>query len=463
MVAMFSLLSNSLSAAISRYLTFELGRENFKRLRIIFSSSVIIQLGMAVLIVLLAETVGVWYLNEYINLPDGRLGAAHWVLQFSIISFVIGLISVPYNAAIIAHEKMKFFAYISILEQVAKLLISYLLYISPFDKLIAYAFLLVVVSIGIRMVYGIYCKRNFEECNGKLVFDKNVIRNMSTFAGWNFLGACSTVLITQGVNILMNLFFSVIVNAARGIATQIENVVMGFVNNFTTAINPQITKSYASGEGEYMFKLIYKGSKYSFFLVFIFALPISLETDSILSLWLGEVPSITCDFIRLTLLVSLLSVISNTLVTAMLATGDIKKYQIVVGGTGMLIFPLVYLAYYIGMPPVASYIITFIIFSIQLLYRLFLLRKMIQLSIRKFIKHVIMKDLFVLFSSAPLPIIMHYCISFNNSSLKLLTITIISVITTILSVFFFGCDTEEKRLIVDKLTNIKHYVLPIRH
>lgn len=199
-----------------------------------------------------------------------------------------------------------------------------------------------------------------------------------------FLGAGSGVLMTQGVNILMNLFFTVAVNAARGVATQIEGVVMSFVNNFTTAINPQITKSYASGDREYLFQLIHRGSKYSFFLVLFFALPILLETETILTLWLGLVPVYTSQFVRLSLLVALLSVISNTLVTSMLATGNIKKYQIVVGGTGMLVFPLVYIAYYIEMPPATSYVITFLIFMVQLFYRLFLLHSMIQLSIRSF-------------------------------------------------------------------------------
>ena len=261
MVAMFSLLSNSLSTAISRYLTFELGKENIDKLRTIFSSSVVIQTGLALFILLLVEIFGICFLNLYINIPAGRLEAAHWALQCSAITFAVGLISIPYNATIIAHEKMVFFAYISILEQVLKLIVAYLLYISPFDKLKIYAFLLVIVSILIRAIYGMYCKRQFEECNGKIIIDKSFIRQMVDFAGWNFLGAGSGVLMTQGVNILMNLFFTVAVNAARGVATQIEGVVMSFVNNFTTAINPQITKSYASGDREYLFQLIHRGSK----------------------------------------------------------------------------------------------------------------------------------------------------------------------------------------------------------
>ncbi len=458
-VAMFSLLSNSLSAAISRYLTFELGGGNINKLRIAFFSSIAIQIGLALIIFLLVEILGIWFLNHYINIPTERLEAAHWVLQCSAITFVIGLMSVPYNAAIIAHEKMVFFAYISILEQVLKLIVAFLLYISPFDKLKIYAVLLVIVSILIRTIYGMYCKRKFEECNGKIIINKPFILEMVGFAGWNFLGAGSGVLMTQGVNVLMNIFFTVAVNAARGIATQIEGVVMNFVNNFTTAINPQITKSYASGDRECLFQLIYRGSKYSFFLVLFFALPISLETDSILMLWLGLVPAYTSQFVRLSLLVALLSVISNTLVTAMLATGNIKKYQIVVGGTGMLVFPLVYIAYYVGMPPAISYVITFLIFIVQLFYRLLLLRSMIQLSVCCFLKQVLLKDVYVLVLSSIVPIMLHLYLPIENGLFKLLIICFASALTTIISIFYCGCDQKEKAFVRQKLSIFKYKIL----
>ena len=303
------------------------------------------------------------------------------------------------------------------------------------------------------------CIVKFEECNGKIIIDKSFIRQMVDFAGWNFLGAGSGVLMTQGVNILMNLFFTVAVNAARGVATQIEGVVMSFVNNFTTAINPQITKSYASGDREYLFQLIHRGSKYSFFLVLFFALPILLETETILTLWLGLVPVYTSQFVRLSLLVALLSVISNTLVTSMLATGNIKKYQIVVGGTGMLVFPLVYIAYYIEMPPATSYVITFLIFMVQLFYRLFLLHSMIQLSIRSFFKHVLLKDVYVLVLSSIVPIILHLYLPIENGLFKLLIICFASALTTILSIYCCGCDPKEKAFIRQKLSIFKRVIL----
>jgi len=454
-VAMFSLLSGSLSSAISRYLTFELGKKNIKKLRSVFSTSVAIQIALALLIVVIAEIAGVWFINYHINIPTGRLEAANWVLQCSIVTFAIGLISVPYNATIIAHEQMNVFAYISIIEVILKLLVAYLLYISPFDKLIVYALLLVIVSMAIRFIYGVYCKRHFSECGGRFVIDKNIIKEMSGFAGWNFLGAGSYLLMTQGVNILMNLFFTVAINAARGIAGQMENVIMGLVNNFTTALNPQITKSYATQNKEYMHQLIYYGSKYSFFLVLLFALPIVLETETILWLWLGIVPDYTSQFIRLTLMLSLLSVISTPLVTAMLATGKIKKYQIIVGGTGMLVFPMVYVGYYWGMSPETAYYITFGIFIIQLIYRLILLQNMIELSPIEFIQKVIVKNVTVTVAASILPYCLHEYIKIENVFLKLLLVGSVSIVSTLICIYWLGCNQNERAFMANKLSIIK--------
>ena len=247
-VAMFSVISGGLSAAISRYITFELGQGNTAKLKSVFSSSVTIQIGLALLIFVLAEIGGVWFLNEKMNLPESRIGAANWVLQCSILTFMVNLISVPYNAAIIAHERMQAFAYISIIEVVLKLLIVYILVIFSFDKLKLYGILLLAVACVIRIAYGIYCKRNFKECTYHFTFNKALLKEMMGFAGWNFIGAFAGVLRDQGVNIVINLFCGPVINAARAMAFQVNVAVNGFATNFMTAINPQITKSYASGD-----------------------------------------------------------------------------------------------------------------------------------------------------------------------------------------------------------------------
>lgn len=314
-VTMFSLLSGSLSASISRFITFELGQENVAKLKTIFSTSVNIQIILSLIIIFIAEIIGVWFLNAKMNIPAERMEAANWVLQCSILTFAVNLISVPYNASIIAHEKMSAFAYISILEVTLKLLVCYCLYISLFDKLISYAVLLLTISIIIRFVYGVYCKRHFDECRYHLILDKELFKRMANFAGWNFFGNGAYLLNTQGINILMNLFFGTTVNAARGIATQVESAVQAFVGNFTTALNPQITKNYAKGNKEYLFELICRGAKYSYFLMFFFVVPIVVETPYILKLWLKIVPDYAVVFTRLTLASSLLLVLGNTLVT----------------------------------------------------------------------------------------------------------------------------------------------------
>ena len=239
-VAMFSMLSGSLSAAITRFITYELGKGNQENLKKIFSSSVTIQIGLAILIIVVAEAIGVWFLNMKMNIPDVRITAANWVFQFSILTFAVNLISVPYNASIIAHERMSAFAYISILEAIGKLAIVFLIVISPMDKLIFYAILMCAVALIVRLAYGVYCKRHFEECTYHFIFDRDLLKHMFGFAGWNFIGATSAVLRDQGGNVVINLFCGPAANAARGIAFQVNNAISGFVTNFMTALNRKL-------------------------------------------------------------------------------------------------------------------------------------------------------------------------------------------------------------------------------
>ena len=330
-VAMFTVLSGSLSAAISRFITYELGKGNQENLNKIFSSAVTIQLGLAGIIILLVETIGIWFLNVKMNISEVRMEAANWVFQFSILTFAINLVSVPYNASIIAHEKMSAFAYISILEAVGKLTIAYLIGISPIDKLIFYAILMCAVALIVCFTYGNYCKRHFSECTYRFIWDKQLLKQMFGFAGWNFIGTASAVLRDQGGNVVINLFCGPTVNAARGVAFQVNNAVNQFVANFMTALNPQITKSYASGDKEYMMTLIFQGARLSFYMLLLLSLPILVNTHYILELWLKIVPEHTVLFVQLVLIFTMSESISQPLITAMLATGKIRNYQIVVG------------------------------------------------------------------------------------------------------------------------------------
>lgn len=374
-VAMFSILSGSLSAAISRFITYELGKNNVLKLKTIFSSAITIQIGLGIVIAFFAETIGIWFLNTQMNIPIERMTAANWVLQFSIITFIINLISVPYNAVIIAHEKMSAFAYISIFEAIGKLLIAYLITISPIDKLIFYAILMCGVAIAIRLLYGYYCKRHFDECRFHFIWNKQIFQQIFSFAGWNFIGASSAVLRDHGGNIIINLFCGPTVNAARGIAFQVNNAIQGFVSNFMTALNPQITKSYAAKNYTYMMTLIFQGARLSFYMLLLLSLPIIINTHYLLTLWLNTVPEHTVLFVRLVLIFAMSESISGPLITAMLATGNIRNYQIIVGGLQMLNLPTSYILLSLGAIPETVLIVAVLISQCCLMARLYMLKK----------------------------------------------------------------------------------------
>lgn len=449
-VTMFSVLSGSLSASISRFITFELGKGNLQRLKTVFSTGVNIQLGMSLLVVILAEAVGIWFLNTKMNIPVERLNAANWVFQCAILTFVLNLLSVPYNAAIIAHEKMSAFAYISVLEVTLKLIIVYMLTVSPFDRLKTYAVLLLCVGVVIRFIYGYYCKRHFEECTYHFVFDKLILKEMTGFAGWNFLGNGAYMLNTQGVNILMNLYFGVAVNAARGVATQVDAALKQFVNNFTTAVNPQITKSYAQGDLDYMHKLVCRSAKFSAFLMMFFAVPIILETNTILTIWLKTVPDYAVIFLQWIIISSFMdTVLANSLVTSMFATGKIKRYQIIVTTVGCLVFPLSWIAFKLGFEPQVGYILYFIIYTILLFVRLYLLKDMVKLPVMMYIREVLYKLAPVIVVGFAIPGIL--ILTMDAGWLRLILVCLLSVLVTAASEYFIGLSNKEKDFVAEKI------------
>ncbi|HJG07531.1 MAG TPA: oligosaccharide flippase family protein [Megamonas hypermegale] len=452
-VSMFSVISGSLSAAISRFITYELGKGDKDKLIRIFSSSVTIQIGLGLIILVLAELVGVWFLNDKMNIPDGRIYAANWVFQLSILTFIINLVSVPYNAAIIAHEKMSAFAYISILEVIAKLVIVYLLIISPIDKLIFYAILMATVALMVRFVYGYYCKRHFEECTYHFIFDKELLKKMFGFAGWNFIGAASSVLRDQGGNIIINLFCGPAVNAARGIAYQVNTAINGFVSNFMMALNPQITKSYASGERDYMMTLIFQGARFSFYILLLLSLPVIINVHYILTLWLKIVPEHTTFFVQLVLIFTMSESISNPLITAMLATGDIRNYQIVVGGLQMINLPISYVLLRLGFIPETVLIVAICISQCCLAARLYMLRHMIGLSVRQYLSRVYFNVLLVTVLSAIIPCVVFYYL--NETFVNVMFICVVSVICTCIVIYYIGCNNQERQFILSKVKTVR--------
>lgn len=446
-VSMFSLLTASMSGSISRYLTFSLGKGDREQLQCVFSVSLEVQMVLSVVVVLAVEAVGVWFLNTQMKIPADRMGAANWVMQCSLVSFVVGLLMVPYNASIISHERMNIYAYISIWDAVMKLAIVYALYVSPFDKLKSYAVLLLVVSTLTTIIYWIYCKRHFEECRFRVVRDKRLLKEMTSFAGWGMIGDGAWILNTEGVNILINMFFGVVLNAARGIATTVDNMVQNFVRNFMTALNPQIIKSYAAGDFEYMHRLIFMGSKYSYFLMLFFFVPISLETRAILTLWLKTVPDYAVVFSQLTLMSTMCMMLGNTLVTAIQATGKIRKYSLVMGSMALSNFPLTWIAFALGASPVWAYIIYFVIFFTMIFVRLYMVKDKIHMSAWAFINNVLLRAACATVLAFILPAIV--CLVQPDSFWRLLEVCVVSVIGSLLAIYYGGMNDFERNYVTN--------------
>ena len=450
LVIMFSVLSKSLTNSISRYLTFELGKGETIRLKEMFSSALVIQFILCAIILVFAETIGLWFLNAKMTIPIERASAVQWVYQMAILSFLIGLISVPFNAIIVAHERMSAFAYISVIDAFLKLIIAFLIYMSPMDKLVFYAFLILLETIFQNFIYWVYCKRNFIECSFRLKFNKGLVKEMANFAGWNFFGTLSSSLRLQGVDVVINIFFGPTVNAAKGIATSVNSAVNGFVTNMMMAVNPQIIKSYSSGDREYMMNLINQSARYSFYLLFILALPVILNTDYILHLWLGFTPSYSVRFIQFVLLLTMLEALSNPLETGMMATGNIRNYQIIIGFLQILNLPLCYLMFKISFGPEMVYVIACLITFVCLFIRWIML-KPYGFSVRAYIKSVLSNIFFVGLVALPIPFI--FRLYFSQNFIGLLANVFVCVCVTCLSIVYVGCSIDERKFIFSRLKN----------
>lgn len=454
-VAMFSLISASISGSIGRFITFELGTGNIEKLKKVFSTSVTIQILLAIVIIVVAEIVGIWFLNNKLEIAPDRMVAAHWVFHCSLITFAIGLISLPYNACIVAHEHMNAFAYVSILEVVLKLIIVYMLLVSPFDKLETYAVLGVIVAIIIRLIYGWYCKRKFVECSYRPILDKSLFKQMFGFAGWQLLGSSAAVLRGQGSDILINLFTkTTIVNAAAGIAATLTSVISGFVGNFTAAFTPQITKLYAAQKFDELVKLIYMGCKFAPYLLLIIALPVFFNARFILELWLGIVPDHTVNFVLITILYMFNELIAQPLINAKNATGNIRNYQIILGFIFLSTLPIAYLALKMGAPIEFVFIAKLLTSVFGMLARLYLLRNDIPgLYIPHFFINVYLRVYCVALVAAVIPMISYLLV--DNQIIQFIITSIIAIISTSISVYYIGCTQIEKQ-------QIKSYIIKLK-
>lgn len=454
-ISMFSMVSSAMSTAISRYITYTLGENNIDKLKTIFSTSVIIQIFLSIILIIIFETVGVWFLSNKMTIPEGREFATHVVFHLSVITFVINLLSVPYNAVLIAHEKMSAFAYIGIFEGFATLGVALLLKQAPGDALITYALLMCLVSLVVRIIYGIYCSRHFEETRGKLIFDIYHLKKMLGFAGWNFIGVTSGVLRSQGINLLFNVYNGPVINAARGISMQIFNAVNKFSGSFYTAVQPQITKAWAAGKKQETNKLACDSSRLAFYLLLLIGIPILTETDYLLRLWLHEVPDSTSIFVKIVVVFAFVEAFSQPLVYLMLATGKIRNYQIIVGSLCLLNFPVAWLLLYLGFSPAVAQATTILFSFLSLLVRVFMLHKMTGLSFSYFAYNTLGRACLVTVLSVILPYII--TATYQESTARFIISTICSELVAIVFITLIGLNREERKNLFNKIKQLFHH------
>lgn len=443
-VVLFSFLNSALLSATQRFLNFHLGREDYKQTNVVFCMSMNTYFLLSFIVIVLGETIGLWFVNTQLNIPPDRMFAAQWVYQFTLVQFVINLLRVPYNASIIAYEKMNFYAYISLVEVIAKLLVVYLLYITTFDKLIFYSFLYTIVPLFTTFIYKLYCNKSFETTKYRRIWDKAAFKEMFSFSGWSLFGSLANLAAQQGLNILINIFYGVTVNAAAGVANQVSTNVYNFISNFQTAFQPQIVKSYAAKEVDRFHKLIFQTSKFSYFLVIVLVLPILFTIDEILDIWLKEVPEYTAIFCRLILVYLSIEAITAPLWMSVQATGKIRNYQMLMASLIFLNFPIAYIVLKIGLPVYSVWIVRILVNIIVMVARCIYMKKKLNFPLLPYIRAVILPIISVTLVALPVPMLLFYII--HGFWPNLIILGSVTFALTIFDVYFVGMNTHEKQM-----------------
>ena len=447
-VSMLSLFTISLSGATSRFITFELGRGDMERMKKTFATLSTLVYLLAVIVLILGETVGLWFVKEYLLIPDERWKAALFLYHCSLLAFIVNLIALPYNSCVIAHEKMNFFAIVSVLDSVLKLGIVYMLYISPFDRLRTYAVLLVAIGVIIRIIYIIYCKHTFEEAKVKWGIDKNIFKDIFSYSAWITIGASSAIFKEQGVNVLVNMFFGVLFNAARGISMQVYGVVSQFSYSIGQAITPQITKEYAVGNLPRAISLTFILAKVQGILIMTLSLPLLLETNYVLGLWLGEFPDYTVAFMQWALILCYTRTLEDTHGTLYLATGNVKCLQIIGGGLMLLNIPIDYVFLKQGFEPIITMIIGAVLEVVTMFVAFMYLKKIVKFPILCFYREAVLPQLVVCGLSLIFPLLI---LSFWKEAcfLRFCLVSIVSVFMTIGLSYLIVLNIKEKNLIIE--------------
>jgi len=455
-VAMLGILNSAMANATQRYLSFDIGKGDLEQLKKTFSATLTIHFGIAIFVFVLTETIGLWYINNVMNFPENRAISINVVYQFSVLTLLLTIIQVPYNALILAHEKMAVYAYVSILEVILKLIIVFILDAFNYDKLIIYAILTFLVALIIRLIYQFYCRKKFIESHYEYKWSPVFFKEILSYSGWNLFGNFAVVARNQGNNVLLNLFFGPVLNASYGLTNQVQTAVSLFVTNFQAALNPQIIKNYAAQELNKMYNLICTGSKLSFFLVILLFFPLYLNIDTILEIWLSNPPEKTNSFIKLALVVILIDCLSGPLMVSAQATGRIKNYQIVVGTIVFLNLPISFigLKYFEAKSEFVFYVSIFLsVFAF--IFRLYFLKNMINFPIARYLKTVILRVL-LLFIPCLLAcqIVYRYLKELHEVHFLIVSTTVL-LIVTLTFIFIIGLDKNEKtfvqRMVIGKI------------
>lgn len=446
-IALFGFINGSMTNTTSRYITYYLGKEDVSRLQVVFSTSFYIHVLIAILIVFLGETVGLWYVYNKLVVPEGRFTAAMWLYQFSIITTAVSIISVPYSSSIIAHERMSAFAIVAIIDAVLKLLIALSLKYAPFDMLIFYGLLILMVQLMNNAIYWVYNIRKFEGVKIKRVFDKTLLKEMVGFTGWNIFGSFSYLFFTQGINLILNFFFGTAVNAARGIAVQVEGMVRRFAENVQTAINPQIIKSYAQQDKNRFFALLFASSRYCFYLLFLLALPIILEANFLLTLWLGTFPEHTISFLRITLVTVTLEALVTPMFMANLASGKVKTYQIVISIISLVFIIITFVAIKLIRLPEIVYVCTLTMTLAEIIARIFIVHRQVNLPRRQYVHKVLLNVLVVAMMASIIPILVHRYM--EGGVLRFFIVGAVCVLSVGSVVYFVGINKHERTYVND--------------
>ena len=445
-VSIVGLLNASISWATARFLTFDLGKGDREQLVRTFSMCLNIFIVLSFLFLFLAETVGLWFLNTHMTIPIERMEAANWIYQFSVISCVLGLLITPCNSLIFAHEDFSFSAFISILESILKLIVAIVIMYSHFDRLILYAFLIFVIAVIVEILNLLRCKLKYKEATYIKYWNKKQFVQILSYSGWNIFGSLSNMARGSGLNVILNMFFTPAVNAACGIANQVNGVVYGFFQSFMTAVNPQVTKYYAQNDIGYMMELVFRSSKLCSYLVILMSIPLAIEAPTIISLWLGQVPDHVVNFVRLIVVITAIDATAFPINATSTATGDIRLYQMTMGLITILNLPLSYIALTLGGVPEIVFVISLILAVTSFFGRLWAVNKVIDFNIKRYLVEVCMKVVVVACCSIVLPLIMH--MYWNEGILSALCNCVISVISTIVVIYYIGLKKTERKSII---------------